>query len=374
MHAQSIVASNYDSKDDQDITYFAVCHDGPTSGVGKKIRDQLDAWQLLGFETSLHVITLRENRNAWKEICPGSHIWVETALALRILLRIIVQLKIRRDRARIVFFRDSFPYHHLKPSKNQSHVLEVNSLQKAEIQLHGKAKFLLFKMMYRQYYRSWRHFNFVTDELRQLFIHEELCDANRAMVFPNSINLQRIQVLPVSQKKEPRLIFIGHPGLAWNGIDQIMELANSWPAARFHVVGESKQEEMSDLQNVFFHGYLSEEHYREIAADCHIAIGTLGLQSKSMTSGSALKTREYLALGLPVVIRYREVDFGSLDSSFILTLPLDSRPISTFQLEIVKFLDKWKHQRVPREAIVEISHVHKEAKRVKYFRTLMNSL
>jgi hypothetical protein len=253
-------------------------------------------------------------------------------------------------------------------------VLEVNSKQGMEIKLQGKLKNFLFVLTQRNYYKSWKHFNFVTEELKNEFIEEGLCTEEDAEIFTNSINLSRIPLLPVSQNERPNLIFIGHPGLAWNGINQMMDLANCWNNATFHIVGEEKPNQVICGDNVLFHGYLKERDYQDIAKNCHLAIGTLGIQSKSMYFGCSLKTREYLALGLPVVIRYFDVDFAPSQSPFIFTLPVDNRPISSFQKEISQFLDKWRHERVSREAISAIGHIQRESKRVAYFRSLTSGL
>ena len=66
------------------------------------------------------------------------------------------------------------------------------------------------------------------------------------------------------------------------------------------------------------HGYLSAGEYRRIIAGADAAISSLGLHRIGLEEASPLKSRECLALGLPLVLAYVDTDLHDLDADFLL--------------------------------------------------------
>jgi hypothetical protein len=131
-------------------------------------------------------------------------------------------------------------------------------------------------------------------------------------------------------------------------------------------VGDTKKN-YSTLKNVVFHGLLNSKQYVSVASNCTVAFGTLNQQITGMKEASPLKVREYLALGIPVVIRYIDTDFqGRYD--FLLNLPIDNRRLVDFKGEIVKFSREWQGKRVSRNEIEPfINSQNKETNRLMFF-------
>jgi hypothetical protein len=84
-----------------------------------------------------------------------------------------------------------------------------------------------------------------------------------------------------------------------------------------------------------------------------------------MTEGSSLKIREYLGMGLPVFLRHTDTDFQK-PPSYVLELPNDDKPITTYADRIIAFADTWASQRVPRSQIGQIDMKEKESERLKF--------
>jgi hypothetical protein len=89
-----------------------------------------------------------------------------------------------------------------------------------------------------------------------------------------------------------------------------------------------------------------------------------------MTEASPLKSREYLALGLPIISRYEDTDFPE-GRDFILRLPSDNRQLSDFASEIETFANNWKGRRVSRNEISNIDVNAKERSRLDFFYSLL---
>ena len=97
------------------------------------------------------------------------------------------------------------------------------------------------------------------------------------------------------------VFFSGTGGFDWHGVDYIGTLAGRLPEFDFHVVGEDG----ASTGNLFYHGWLSRLEYREILESCHICIGTLALYRRGLRE-AALKTREYIASGFPIIVNYQD--------------------------------------------------------------------
>lgn len=78
--------------------------------------------------------------------------------------------------------------------------------------------------------------------------------------------------------------------------------------------------------NVIFSGFLSGNELQNSYDKADIAVGVLGLHRFGLSNASPIKTREYLAVGLPII------SAGSLnllnDESFILYVPENDEPIN----------------------------------------------
>ncbi|WP_198264123.1 hypothetical protein [sulfur-oxidizing endosymbiont of Gigantopelta aegis] len=76
----------------------------------------------------------------------------------------------------------------------------------------------------------------------------------------------------------------------------------------------------------------------------NIAIGTLSLHKKNMKEASALKVREYVAYGLPVILGYIDSDLDGCD--FILNVGNYERNIHDNLKKIKEFIRFWKDKEI----------------------------
>ena len=60
---------------------------------------------------------------------------------------------------------------------------------------------------------------------------------------------------------------------------------------------------------IFFHGVLQTEKIVEMLDQVNICVGTLGFSRKDVLIDSSLKNREYAFMGMPMILRTRDLDF-----------------------------------------------------------------
>jgi glycosyltransferase involved in cell wall biosynthesis len=244
-------------------------------------------------------------------------------------------------------------------------VLEVQSKLQAEVFSRSLVLGILSILLDAFYLKKIDKFVFVSTELSQTKRFKKYLHPGNFTVISNGIALERITILDFSAKaNEFELIFLGQDGQPWHGIEQIIELARDLPEFKFHIVGVSRPVNV-ELQNLLFYGHLTEVEYLPIARKCCVAIGTLNLKAKKMKEGSSLKLREYLALGLPVVIRYSDSDFMEL-RDFILQIPDNEEPITHFSKAVDEFTRYWHGRRVSRDLIAHVDMNIKERARLTF--------
>ncbi len=124
--------------------------------------------------------------------------------------------------------------------------------------------------------------------------------------------------------------------------------------------------QVTGSRNVKAHGFLSTESYSQILASADVAIGTLALHGKNMDEASPLKVREYFAYGIPTIIGYKDTDFAE-PAPFLLRLPNTAANAQDSVQQIEYFVNTWKGQSVPREAILHLDVAGKEHQQLAFF-------
>ena len=115
---------------------------------------------------------------------------------------------------------------------------------------------------------------------------------------------------PTEPESDPaRLFFIGSPGFAWHGVDKISLLARRRCDCHFDAVGLSAEQSTSLPATMTAHGQLSKDCYIHLLLGADVAVSSLALHRDGLNEASPLKTREYLAAGVPVLTAYRDTDF-----------------------------------------------------------------
>ncbi len=345
------------------VVYAFTCFDANSSGVYWKIKDQVTIWKNENLDVQLVVITDLKSSELWLDIDPKAVIIFDKGVFSKLKNRFkLIRLAIQQE-PDILYFRDNFPIN--IPQSAAPIVIEVQSLVKNELRARSFLRYKAFNLCKNFYYRNLIAAIFVSRELQR--INEiNLKTTQKFHVLGNGINFDRIDQLPVASDSI-ELLFIGHPNQPWHGVEEINDLALTLPDFKFHIVGYESQQAPS---NVYYYSELKRSEYLEIAKHCTVGISSLRLNVNGMTEASPLKSREYLALGLPIISRYEDTDFPE-ERDFILRLPTDNRKLSDFSSEITTFADNWKGRRVSRNEIANIDLNSKERSRLDFFYSLL---
>lgn len=347
------------------IAYTLVCYDAKHSGVFKKILDQVTVWKSLGHSVQLYVITDEESKNQWQEIDSNCVVLIDRTIISKIVNRFKLVSLAAQSLPTLIYVRDNFPLR--IPRLKTPTILEVQSLVGPELKMRSKARYAAFLVLRKFLYRHHAGAIFVTHELmvRNEF---KLPRKTPRIAIGNAIDLSRFTVLPPRPNLNPALFFVGSPNQPWHGVSELVEFASLNPDIQVEVVGENAD---SPTPNIHFHGFLNSDDYRTIATRCIAGVGTLNLAAKNMSEASPLKVREYLALGLPVILKYNDSDLDST-KEYVLQLPNDGRPLSDFSAEIRSFLEEWSAKRVLSPQIINLDVSIKEEIRLGFFETVIS--
>jgi hypothetical protein len=347
------------------IAYSLIAYDAMHSGVYTKILDQVTFWRSQGNLVQLFLITDKASVPHWKSIDPSATILVDSNLASKVINRILLVRLASKSNPSLIYLRESFPT--LIPRAKAPIVLEVQSLVGNELKIRNRKMSLLFNLFKKRIYSHVSGGVFVTPELNEMN-EFHLGDEIPKIAIGNAVNMDRVIPLTLNQSTNLSIFFVGTPKQPWHGVSDIVRFGELNSDIDVHIVGD---EGKSSSPNIFFYGALQSSEYREIATKCVAGVGTLNLSAKQMEEASPLKVREYLALGLPVITRYRDVDLDP-SSNFLLQLPIDERAFSDFSLEIRSFLESWKSKRVDRSEVSHLDVSVKESLRLGFFDLVLN--
>ena len=136
----------------------------------------------------------------------------------------------------------------------------------------------------------------------------------------------------------------------WHGYDRLFNGMAAYYANGgnrnivFHLVGDGPcLEEYRELVNkwnleerVIFYGFLEKAQIDEVYDKCNLAVESLGWHRSKVSVGTSLKTREYVAKGLPILAS-TEMDIFPGGWEYAYYAPIDDSPIEIDQ--VVTFFD-----------------------------------
>jgi len=165
-------------------------------------------------------------------------------------------------------------------------------------------------------------------------------------------NIQTILNLPQSLEKEIHLIAVANVSL-WHGYDRIIAGLRDYyqkeitlPKVFLHIVSpvtKTMQELNEIIENsqlsdyIIFHGAQQGEELEKIFQKCQIGIGDLGTHRRGIKQTSALKVREYIARGIPLISSAEDSDISD-NFPYLLKIPPDDSSVKI--PEIINFAQK----------------------------------
>ncbi len=150
---------------------------------------------------------------------------------------------------------------------------------------------------------------------------------NRILLIGNGVNINRLKVRQSFPNwPSTKLNLIGVATVApWHGYDRILYAMSNFNFNKkfsykinFDIIGDgpesgSLKKIVADLKlesYVTFHGTINDSNYiQSIYEKSHLAVSSLGLYRIGLNTASVLKSREYVAIGIPFIYAGNDVDF-----------------------------------------------------------------
>lgn len=353
------------------------------SGVGKKLARQIETWQAGGHEARLFLHTSRPASSSAlvpAEVIPyHSAGTVATELARSRAARRLVEA-VRAWRPDVIYLRLAmyvYPVHAL--AEIAPLVGEANTNDLTQHEGLGRVYALYNRLTRGLLLRRLDGLVTVSRELAESPAFTRYRKPTR--VIANGIDLENFAPLPAPSNVTPRLAFIANPGYLWHGVDKLVTLARLIPDVHLDIIGYDTLPVGQDFipssqplpQNLHLHGYLPASKYRNILANADAAISSLALHRIGLEEASPLKSRECLALGLPLVLAYVDTDLRDLEADFLLRIPNKEDNIRTHAGTIHDFAYRMRGRRVERALISSLDQKVKERQRLQFFEEMLSS-
>lgn len=186
----------------------------------------------------------------------------------------------------------------------------------------------------------------VTEELRQLELGRSTC-VPPSTVIPNGIDAGRVvqTCFAPFDGRVLHLVFVASAvslrNAPWHGLDRVVEGIRRYTGTvriQLHIVGRPDREFVDYVApmrpSVILHGEKYGGELDDLMAGMNLGLSTLALYRKQMQQACSLKTREYMARGLPFVLGYDDPDLShtAWNSGFFWKVPNDGRPINIDEL------------------------------------------
>jgi len=312
------------------------------SGVGKKIKNEILSFELKGYEVSRVNVAKTPKLSQLIPFC-DTHYWG--------------RIDLPKD-SDVIFIRYEFcswPFIRFLKKIKKNNLKSSIVLEIASYPYENELKKL------RNPFRYWRDLYY--SRFLKKYVDLVVSPSNIANIhgietinIVNCINVDEIKSLPkeyVGNGKVINIIAVAQVAFYY-GYDRLIKgIANYYRNVNnaekheicFHLVGEGPA--ISDLKNmcemlkvsdkVVFHGFKTGEELDKVYELADVGIDVLGSHRKGEKTFGTLKSREYIAKGLPFVTEYELPDSIKPISSYILKVPDDESDILVD--DIIRFVD-----------------------------------
>lgn len=172
------------------------------------------------------------------------------------------------------------------------------------------------------------------------------------IIIQNGVDVSNFPVI-IPRKKDEEIHLLAVAALqSYHGYERIIEGIRQYyinggkRTIKFYIVGQGDaQAKLKDMvnnydlaDNVIFFGTKTGDELTEIFNQADIGMGSFGFYKIGLDKASSLKTREYLARGLPVVSGCRQDIFEIAPCDYHLEFSNDNSPVDI--QKIIEFYDK----------------------------------
>lgn len=349
------------------------------SGVGKKISQQISAWEKAGHDVTiymhLHPVNMHETLIDGEYFIyelgnSGLSIFdqeIKRSRALHDMIRSIVT-----NKPDLIYLRwGMYAYPLQQLFRSIPTIIEINTNDVKQHRLLGPLFDIYNRLTRSITLRNASGFVFASEELSK---SKEFSKYTAPYtVISNGIDLQKFHPFPAPLTDILHLVHIGSANMPWQGVEKLVTLAQRCEDIHIDIIGYDTIPNIDTLpHNLSLHGYLTKEQYEPILSKASAAIGTIALHRKGMQEASPLKVREYAAYGIPLILPYKDTDLHNLKLDTILQIPnREDNILSSIGL-IHDFLYAMRGKRVERSMIYNsVNSDLKEEQRLNFMKLLV---
>ncbi len=347
------------------VAYFVPFRGGRETGIYRKVAEHCEEWTRLGAEVGLFTGTSAAAVGDWEAI-PSSRrvVAMPREAVATIRARESLWRSMRSWKPDVVYARHGLVHPGaLWTASSTPVVLEINSNDVGEFGATSRWRSMVSRVTRDQLLSRAAGLVFISHELSKLSIYDS--GPSHRIAIGNGIRLAAYPEFAAPSNGSPHLVFIGHPGSIWHGLDHLLEMARAFPGWHFDIIGAAQAELPDAPPNVRAHGVMFAEDYQPILRQADAAVGSLALYRNEMAEGSPLKVREYLARGIPTIIGYRETDFMR-ETQFLLEIPNTPDGVSSSLGQIDAFVRSASSVRVSHAQVANLDVSVKEAQRLEF--------
>ncbi len=206
------------------------------------------------------------------------------------------------------------PVLYLSLNDRQNIILEHHTKEVPELKVNGDIRLFFEKYLGGSWIKHFRAITAVTPEILNYQVERSGFTGPTAF-FPNGIDLDTFpapleEASPANTTGPLRLVMVSTTFSPWHGLDMLVKQVKTspdLPEFELHLVGRIKPEMEAKYREVpqfIIHGTLERQQILDLYQDMHLGIGSLTFSTIGLTQATPLKVREYLAVGLPVVLAY----------------------------------------------------------------------
>ncbi|MBU4495576.1 MAG: glycosyltransferase [Acidobacteria bacterium] len=206
----------------------------------------------------------------------------------------------------------------------------------------------------------------VTDEIRRIYL--DISGGGKpSTVIPNGIAVKSVPFSGFqSFTQDPlKLLFVSSTFYAGHGLDRLLRGLSEYRGNHtisLTLVGKIyRREEIELLQSLnnpkvklIRHEQLDGEELDRVFSQANLAVSTLALFRDGITQACPLKTREYMARGLPFIYSYEDMDLEK-DLEFLLKIPANDGAVQIDDL--FKFVSTLSHLNDPAQKLRQYAEI-----------------
>lgn len=166
------------------------------------------------------------------------------------------------------------------------------------------------------------------------------CSQYKTFAVGNGIDVATVplRILPVFDNRSINFVLLSGSRSTSHGCDRVLKGLQQYKGnlkITFYAVGEFFDEDKALVQampeniTIIFQEVANGKDLDDLMNICHLGISSLATHRKNMKETNVLKTREYLARGLPIVLSHQDIDLYDKEdfAPFVLNVVDDDTPL-----------------------------------------------